>query len=356
MKPGTLRKNILRSLYCISFFIFLGGQAVSQSSFISSSVDSVSVGEVLNISLKVQLDKEYDRIIYPDSSGFPQEVELLSSQQYRITDFADSISYRVQFFGNKDLNIAPLQIGLISDSDTSYIYSNGLPLFFKTVLPAEDAELKPMKPIFDFKGFPWAAVLIAIAVLVAAYFVYRILTKKEPEPERRPFEFKPFQNPLTELENSLSELKNEYDLAVTKDFKFFYSTLSDSIRAYFEELYNIPALESTTRELMRFLDAFGVDIEMVKQTRTILNRSDMVKFAKFTPTLDDAWDCYQTAIDFVDRARLVDASRISRKKQAYEASFRDMMMQHENEVPESSDDTEVQESQEKESTKDQEAK
>lgn len=355
MKLETLRKNIVRSLYCISFFIFLGGQAFSQSSFISSSVDSVTVGEVFNISLKVQLDKEYDRIIYPDSAGFPKELELLSSQQFRITDFADSISYRVQFFGSKDLTVPPLQLGLVSDSDTSYAYSNILPLYFKTVLPAEDAELKPMKPIFDFKGFPWAAILITLTVLIAAYFVYRILTKKEPAPERKPFEFEPFQNPLAELEESLSRLKNEYDLATTKDFKYFYSTLSDSIRAYFEELYNIPALESTTRELMRFLDAFGVDIEMIKSTRTILSRSDMVKFAKFTPTLDDAWDCYQTAIDFVDRARLVDASRISRKKQAYEASFREMMMQYENEESESSEEVVATGSDTEETTKDQEA-
>lgn len=355
MKLGTLRKNIVRSLYCISFFILLSGQAYSQSGFITSSVDSVTVGEVFNISLKVQLDKEYDRINYPDSAGFPKEIELLSSQQFRITDFADSISYRVQFFGSKDLNIAPLQIGLVSDSDTTYAYSNGLPLFFKTVLPAEDAELKPMKPIFDFKGFPWAAVLITIAVLLAAFFTYRILTKKEPEPERKPFEFEPFQNPLNDLEVSLSKLKNEYDLAVTKDFKYFYSTLSDSVRAYFEELYNIPALESTTRELMRFLDAFGVDIEMVKATRTILSRSDMVKFAKYTPTLEDAWDCYQTAVDFVDRARLVDASRISRKKQAYEASYQEMMMQYENEDPEISEEVVAPEQDEEETTKEQEA-
>lgn len=355
MKLETLRKNIVRSLYCISFFILLGGQAFSQSGFISSSVDSVTAGEVFSISLKVQLDKEYDRIIYPDSAAFPREIELIGSQQFRITDFADSISYRVQYFGNKDINVAPLQIALVSESDTIYAYSNGLPLYFRTVLPAEDAELKPMKPIFDFKGFPWAAVLITLAVLIAAYFIYRILTKKEPEPERKPFEFKPFQNPLNELELSLTKLKNEYDLASTKDFKYFYTTLSDSVRAYYEELYNIPALESTTRELMRFLDAFGVDIDMVKFTRTILSRSDMVKFAKYTPTLDDAWDCYQTAIDFVDRARLVDASRISRKKQTYEASFRDMMMEHENEINSEAQPV-SQANEEKEEAEEQEAK
>ena len=89
----------------------------------------------------------------------------------------------------------------------------------------------------------------------------------------------------------------------------------------YEELYNIPALESTTREVLRFLDAFGVDHEMIQSTRSVLNKSDMVKFAKYEPTLDNAWHCYGDAMDFVNRAKLIDASRIARKKAEYESQW-----------------------------------
>ncbi len=297
--------------------------SMAQNSSASASKDSLTVGEVFTISLKLQLDQPYDKVEFPDSSAFPPVLELLNTQQFRVTDFADSVLYTLQFFGNQDITLPPFRILLINARDTSAIFTNPIALYFKTILPSEDAELKPLKPIFDISGFPWALVIIALALLLAAALAYYTWRKNQnKEPVQKEVEFEPYISPLTELETTLNYLKQEYDLANTKDYKFFYTSLSDSIRAYFEELYNIPALESTSRELFRYLDAFGVDHEMIKSTRLVLNRSDMVKFAKYTPTLDDAWACYQYAIDFLDRARLVDASRISRKKAYYEEQFK----------------------------------
>lgn len=311
-----------------SFLLFaglLGATSVSyaQNSSAASSKDSLTVGEVFSISVKLQLDQPYDRVIFPDSSSFPPVLELLNVQQFRVTDFADSVLYTLQFFGNTNLTLPPFPVFLVNARDTSVVFSNPVALYFKSVLPSEDAELKPLKPIFDISGFPWALAIILLALILAAALAFYTWKKRmNAEPVQKEIEFDPFISPLAELENTLSYLKQEYDLAATKDYKYFYSSLSDSIRAYFEELYNIPALESTSRELFRYLDAFGVDHEMTKSTRLVLNRSDMVKFAKYTPTLDDAWTCYQYSIDFLDRARLVDASRISRKKAMYEAQFK----------------------------------
>ncbi len=323
-----MRLNNIRSDF-FWFLILLGINGVlfqssfAQNSSASSSKDSLTVGEVFTISLKLQLDQPYDKVVFPDSSAFPPILELLNTQQFRVTDFADSVLYRLQFFGNTDVTLPPFRILLINARDTSAIFTNPLALYFKTVLPSEDAELKPLKPIFDISGFPWALAIIVLTLLLAAAFAYYTWRKKnDKEPVQEEIVFDPFISPLSELETTLNFLKQEYDLAATKDYKYFYSSLSDSVRAYFEELYNIPALESTSRELFRYLDAFGVDHEMIKSTRQVLNRSDMVKFAKYTPTLDDAWTCYQYAVDFLDRARLIDASRISRKKSNYEAQFK----------------------------------
>lgn len=319
--------NIRSKFFWLLILLGINGaffkSSVAQNSSASVSKDSLTVGEVFTISLKLQLDQPYDKVVFPDSSAFPPVLELLNTQQFRVTDFADSILYRLQFFGNTDVTLPPFRILLINARDTSAIFTNPIALYFKTILPSEDAELKPLKPIFDISGFPWALAIISLALLLAAALAYYTWRKKaNKEPVQEEIAFDPYISPLSELEATLNYLKQEYDLATTKDYKYFYTSLSDSVRAYFEDLYNIPALESTSRELFRYLDAFGVDHEMIKSTRLVLNRSDMVKFAKYTPTLDDAWACYQYAIDFLDRARLVDASRISRKKSHYEAQFK----------------------------------
>lgn len=313
----------LKEKFLLTCFVLLlcTSSGISQTSSVTVPKDSLTAGEVFLISLKIQLDQSYDKVIFPDSSFFPGSIEWLGVQQFRVTDFADSISYRLQFFANQDVILPPFEIGLVSAEDTTFISTQASFLFFKSVLPSEDAELKPLKPIFTFSQFPWVLLFIILMVLVSIFLAYRVLTNKKAEPEVKYVPAAPFQNPLAHLEETLVYLKNDYNLPQTKDFKFFYSSLSDSIRRYYEDLYNIPALESTSRELLRYLDAFGVDHEMIKSTRTILKKSDMVKFAKFTPTLDSAWDCYHESINFLDRARLIDASRVSRKRAEYEESI-----------------------------------
>ncbi|RNC80088.1 MAG: hypothetical protein ED557_13250 [Balneola sp.] len=309
----------------VFFIVFISGWLIpdfvqAQSATARVSKDSLTVGELFDLSITLRVEQSYQRIIFPDSTSFPPIIDFNSSRQYRITDFADSVLYQLQFFADRDISLSPFPVILVSASDTSVVYTNPISLYFKTVLPSEDAELKPLKPIFDLSGFPWAWAIIILGLIIAAIAAYYTFFKKKEEIEEpEVIELVPFFSPLDGLEKELARLKQEYDLAATKDYKYFYSTLSDSIRQYFEDLYNIPALESTSRELFRYMDAFGVDHEMIKSTRQVLNRSDMVKFAKFTPTLDDAWSCYQYAVDFLDRARTVDASRISRKKALFES-------------------------------------
>ncbi|GAB5409223.1 MAG: hypothetical protein BalsKO_15880 [Balneolaceae bacterium] len=319
----TIRIKFIPFLLTVALLFLLFSSGYAQNTSASTNKDSLSVGELFDISIKLQLDKPYDRVLFPDSSAFPPVLDLLRTQKFRVTDFADSVLYQLQFFGNTDITLPPFRVALLSSGDTTFIFTNPVSLYFKTVLPSEDAELKPLKPIFLFSGFPWALAIITLALIAAAIFTYLTLKKKaNKEPIKEAVTFEPFKSPLLELEQTLTFLKNDYNLPQTKDYKYFYTALSDSIRTYYENLYNIPALESTSRELFRYLDAFGVDHEMIKQTRLVLNRSDMVKFAKYTPTLDDAWACYQYAIEFVERAKLVDASRISRRKSEYEFQFK----------------------------------
>jgi len=307
----------------LGILTMLGGQSVSaQSVVLSSSVDSVSVGDIIHLNIKVQLNQQVDEIFYPDSSAFPPELTWLNLQQFKLTDFSDSLSYRVQYFANQDVFIPSFPIGLITATDTIYIFSNSITLPFKTVLANSEVALKPIKPILFFKSFPWGLILISIVILAAMIWAYFNFIRKEPMQEIvKVVQPVAFANPIQQLEKQLTSLKTDYNLSETKDYKYFYSTISDSIREYFEELYDIPALESTTRELLRFVDAFGVDHEMIQSTRSVLNKSDMVKFAKYEPTLERAWICYADAIEFVERAKLIDASRIARKKAAFDSQW-----------------------------------
>lgn len=316
LKPGALQSLIILILLFFSVNIY------AQTVRTNIDTDSISIGDTFRYSLIIQQDQEYQRIEFPDTSSFPPSVELIDRQQFKLSEFSDSLIYNLQYFGNKDLSLPEMPVTFYSEEDTIQLRTDPVLLFFKSVVAEGDTTLKPMKPNFTFPR-PWWPWILA-GLLLAAFLIWWYKFREEPEEaESKPqIEIKPFNNPIKELEKNLLNIKKDSDIAETKNFKRFYSEIGDAIRTYFEELYKIPALESTSTELLRYLDAYGVDDTMTEKTRVILRKADLVKFAKFTPTLEDAWETFDHAIEFMERAKLADSARISRLKVKYEAQFK----------------------------------
>lgn len=316
LKPGII--SVLALLVSSIWFSSVSAQTIQSL----VDTDSVSVGDIFTYSITLQLDQEYETIQFPDTNAFPPAVELIERKQFKLSEFSDSISYKLQYFDNEDLFIAPVSVNLFGETDTTTLQTDPVTLFFKNVVAEGDTTLKPMQPIFTFPRPWWPWVLAAVLLGGFLYWWFKIRNEEEePQTEQTP-EIKPFHNPLVALEEKLERIKSTSNIAETKDFKVFYSDIGDAIRAYFEELYNIPALESTSTELLRYLDAYGVDDTLNEKTRIILRKADLVKFAKFTPTLDDAWKTYDEAKAFLGRAKLVNASRIGQLRAKYNAQFR----------------------------------
>lgn len=329
MKITSLKPSALR-LFVLLVSYFFAGSISAQTVQSRVDTDSLTIGETFIFSLTIQLDQEYRKVQFPDTNSFPPSVELIERQQFKLSEFSDSLKYQLQYFGNEDLRIPSLPVTFYTESDSTVIYSEPVTLYFKTVVAEGDTTLKPMKPNYAFPRtwWPWLLAAALLAGILLWWFKFRDVEEEESEPEP---EIQPFYNPLKELEKTLTAIKKDTDIAQSKDFKLFYSKVGDAIRAYFEDLYNIPALECTSSELLRYLEAYGVDHTLTEKTRIILRKADLVKFAKFTPTLDDAWKTYDHAIDFVERAKLADSARISRLKAKYNEQFMDTS-QKENEA------------------------
>ncbi len=293
----------------------------AQTLSVSGPEDSLRAGQVFDFSITVRSQEAYDRIAFPDSVEFRSAIQFLDKQQFRLSDFSDSTHYRLQFFSTDDVVISPLPVYVISGTDTATLFTEPYQLYFRSVLAGDEEPLKPVKPNFLFPRSWWPFILGLLILAALAYFLYRKYFRPT-EPEEEPVRSVPeFENPVVTLEQQLETIKEKHRQAAEKDYKWFYSELGDALRLYIEELYNIPALESTSREVFRYMDAFGVDTEMIKHMRSVLREADMVKFAKFTPTLDASMNAYHAAHSFLDRAKVVDVQRIERKREQFEARF-----------------------------------
>lgn len=281
--------------------------------------DSLNAGDVFNYSITLKKDRAYDRIIYPDSASFDDTFEIRERQRFSVTDFKDSLSYQIQFWGVDSDTIPALPVQLVSNGDTTTVYTQPVPLSFRTVLESEDAELRPLKPIFEFFGawWPWLLALLLLLLAVGLFYWFYWRGDDEIEPEPAPeFKAAPFLNPLKELENNLLQLQN-VSLSTKEQFKQFYINLGDAIRLYFEQLYHIPALESTSREIIYELNHRAIDQRLIEQTRVVLREADMVKFAKFTPTNEQAKEAYKKAEEFLEIAKTLHGSRIQQMRRQH---------------------------------------
>lgn len=167
-------------------------------------------------------------------------------------------------------------------------------------------ELEPIKDIikeewnFVEDVLPILMIVGAVIVLVlVAWIVYKKL-KKQPEKSIAPPKI--IQPPHVIAAEKLRILKNQ-NLWQKGEIKEYYSELSYILREYLEKQLNIPALESTTDELVEALNKRQFSDKLIQNIQDLLQTADLVKFAKVTPpdTVHDTF--WQYASEVVEETK-----------------------------------------------------
>jgi len=286
------------------------GNAQDLSEYIA--IDSLKVGDTFDFSITLNRSEQYDQVIFPDSADLGDAFEIRSRRQYQVSSYKDSLTYKLQFFATSDTTLPQLPVYLIQAQDTTVLYTNPVPIQFSSVLAEEEQEFRPLKPIFDFAAAWWPYILGLLILLAAGYLFYTYYWQQretEDPKEQKIFTPKPFINPIKELQETIQELEQS-EPSNKEDFKEFYIALGDAIRRYYENLHKVPALESTSRELLTMIQKRAIDEDLVADTRAVLQEADMVKFANFTPTTQQAQRALKKARDFLERARDVDGPQV----------------------------------------------
>ena len=134
----------------------------------------------------------------------------------------------------------------------------------------------------DFKPYLWYALIALIIIGLMLYFILR--KKKEVEEEVVVPSLPPFEEAIQKLHELDEKL-----LWQNFQIKEYYSELTEIVRGFIERELKVPALESTTDELIDILTDFNdskaisTTKETIKKLRDLLREADLVKFAKSKP-------------------------------------------------------------------------
>lgn len=145
-------------------------------------------------------------------------------------------------------------------------------------------DIKDIQAANNAIGNWWKYLVVLLILLGIGAGVYWYLKNRQ----KKKIEEEVYKTPIEKATSLLNNLEKK-ELWQKGEIKEYYSELTDIARNYIEEAIEIPAMESTTSELIAGLKAVSVKKKMTVSAETIQNlervlkQADLVKFAKSKP-------------------------------------------------------------------------
>ncbi len=279
--------------YLLKYFILLLLLSINlsaQSISAYASVDSSDylVGDYITYSLEIRADKNIE-VTTPFIRDTLKKFEIIKEVAPLIKEEdnikSSTYSYIISFYDSASVTISPISVRykIKGDNQEKVVLSNPVAITVHTVALEQQADIKDVKePLtipLDWK-FILLITLIVIIILAAAFYFYRKYKKKKAE---QPVKKKIIRIPAhVRALSALSNLENEklWQKGMVKEY---HSKITGIVRGYFEERFNLPALELTTSEQMQQLKKVSAAEIIFSITNEFLSNADLVKFAKFQP-------------------------------------------------------------------------
>ncbi|WP_396156117.1 hypothetical protein [Flavobacterium sp.] len=256
---------------------------------VTTSIDSTKkkIGAEFKLTLKTNVDT-LSKVKFPNAKFFGA-LEVI--QSYKIDTVKNGARYElIKKYGLTQFDSGKYTIPRIP------VLINGKPSFSDSIkVEVNDVKVDTLKQkMFDIKdiakvesplGSWWIYLLILLAIGVIGYFVYKYIKKRQSEPKVEAIIFK---SPIEKATSLLQQLEKK-ELWQKGEIKNYYSELTDIARNYIEEEIHIPAMESTTSELIEALrkaakqKKLKLSNETVENLEKVLKQADLVKFAKVKP-------------------------------------------------------------------------
>ena len=256
---------------------------------VTTSIDSTKkkIGAEFKLTLKTDVDT-LSKVKFPNAKFFgPLEV----IQSYKIDTVKNGARYElIKKYGLTQFDSGKYTIPRIP------VLINGKPSFSDSIkVEVNDVKVDTLKQkMYDIKdiakvnsplGSWWIYLLILLAIGVIGYFVYKYIKKRQSQPK---VEAIVYTSPIEKATSLLQQLEKK-ELWQKGEIKNYYSELTDIARNYIEEEIHIPAMESTTSELIEGLrkaakqKKLKLSNETVENLEKVLKQADLVKFAKVKP-------------------------------------------------------------------------
>ena len=270
-------------------FLFLLSSAVfAQQKQVETSIDTTKnkIGAEFKLTLKTVVNAK-SKVVFPKLKNIgPLEV----IQSYPIDTVKKNDSYElIKKYGLTQFDSGKYTIPAVKILiDKKPYLSDSIRVEVANVkvdtLQQKMYEIKDITAADNGIGNWWKYLLAVILMLGIGAFVYWFVKKRQ----QKKIEEEVYKTPIEKATSLLNNLEKK-ELVQKGEIKEYYSELTDIARNYIEEAIQIPAMESTTSELIQGIRTASTKKKMtltpetVENLERVLRQADLVKFAKSKP-------------------------------------------------------------------------
>ena len=260
----------------------------SQQKKIETSIDikKNKIGAQFNLTLKTNVDT-LSKVVFPNSKSFGK-LEVIRSYVVDTIPHGDRYElikkYGLTQFDSGKFTIPRLIVKINNKPFLSDSISVEVSNVIVDTLKQKMFDIKPVAEVpSDFSAF-WKYVFILLAILIIGALIYFGIKKYQ----NKKIAEEAIKTPIEKATTLLQTLEKK-ELWQKGEVKAYYSELTDIARNYIEEAIEIPAMESTTSELIVALRAASIrkkmtlSQEILDNLERVLQQADLVKFAKSKP-------------------------------------------------------------------------
>ena len=236
------------------------------------------------------------------------EAKIDTIKQKRSKEWLLRGALRITSFDSGSYVLPPMPLYLLHASgELDTLWFAG-PTLEVTTIPIDTTTYQP----FDIKGqmgypitakeaFSWTGLFLLL--LLAAYTLYRYIRHRR---ENRPLFGKPKPKEPAYLTafRQLEEIKAQ-KLWQSGKVKLFYTAVTDVLRIYMAERWGIQAMEQTSAELLDALKTEQLDKALLEELGVLLRSADLVKFAKYEPSVLENEQTIPVAVHFVQATLVI---------------------------------------------------
>ena len=305
--------------YCHSQDVIVNGKIATDTILTGHPFDySLDIrmpkGYIINWNeLKDTLNKSVEVISRSEIKEQPidNSSDILLTQHLTLTSF-DTGYVEIPSIGIKYYKSAKDTSVYTSYTDYMYIYVE--PAAIDTTMAYRPIKT-PIKQNITFEEtvpFVGGGIILAGLVLLIIYIARRSRKKTNIEEE----EVKPQIPAIVTAREKMAQLK-EANLWQSGKYKDYYTDLTGIAREYLEGQFNIDAIEMTSDEILDEVRKIQLDNLIFSKLQNTLITSDLVKFAKATPSPTENENAFKDINSFIEESFVFHQEQ--EKKKAEEA-------------------------------------